>query len=138
MKCVLGFDFGTQRIGVAVGQSVTGTASPITILSAHQGVPDWQQIKKLIDEWQPARLVVGLPLNMDGTEGDITQQARRFTEKLAELTQLPTETIDERLSTLAAEALVDPRKKKRVDGLAAMVIVETWLAHDKRNSSPCL
>ncbi len=128
IQSVLGFDFGTQRIGVAAGQTVTGTASPVTILSARQGIPDWQQVKKLIDEWRPSQLVVGLPLNMDGSESDISQQARQFADQLAKLSQLPTTTIDERLSSIAAEQLLDPRKKVHVDGLAAMIIVETWLS----------
>jgi len=134
MQCILGFDFGTQRIGVAVGQTITGTASPLTILSAQQGKPNWSDIKKLITEWQPSHLIVGLPLNMDGTESDISQLARQFARQLTELSQLPTEIIDERLSSIAAEQLLDPRKKKHSDGLAAMIIVETWLSHQRNQT----
>ncbi len=136
MQCILGFDFGTQRIGVAVGQAITGTASPLTILPAQQGIPDWAEVKKIIGEWQPSHLIVGLPLNMDGSESDSSQLARRFAQQLTERSGLPTEIIDERLSSVAAEQLLDPRKKKPVDSLAAMIIVETWLAHQRNSSCP--
>ena len=75
---ILGFDFGLKRIGVAVGQTVTQSARPLTILNAKQGVPDWLEIKKLILEWGVNALIVGLPLNMDGTEQPITARAREF------------------------------------------------------------
>ena len=69
---LLGFDFGTKSIGVAVGQQLTGTARPLTALKAQEGTPDWNLIEKLLKEWQPDYVVVGLPLNMDGTEQPLT------------------------------------------------------------------
>ncbi|MEX2326244.1 MAG: Holliday junction resolvase RuvX, partial [Pseudomonadales bacterium] len=99
----MGFDFGMSRIGVAVGQSVTGTANPLTVLSARNGIPDWSQIENLISEWQPAVLVVGLPLNMDGTNSDMSDRARKFARRLAGRFNLPTTTMDERLTTREAK-----------------------------------
>lgn len=129
---VLGFDFGMKRIGVACGQSITQTAAPVTVLKARQGVPDWAQIQHLIDRWQPDALIVGLPLNMDGTEQPVTQAARRFGNRLQQHYKLPVEFVDERLSSRAAkwEIIDTPGKKKdlkRIDTYAACLIVETWL-----------
>ncbi|HAW77355.1 MAG TPA: Holliday junction resolvase RuvX, partial [Alteromonas australica] len=81
-RTVLAFDFGTKSIGVAVGQEVTGTASPLAALKARDGIPDWQQIAALYEEWQPHLVVVGLPLNMDGSEQEMTQRAKKFANRL--------------------------------------------------------
>ena len=69
-RTLLGFDFGMKNIGIAVGQELTRTANPLTAIKARDGIPDWELIARLLQEWQPALLVVGLPLNMDGTEQD--------------------------------------------------------------------
>ena len=81
-RTVLAFDFGTKSIGVAVGQEITGTASPLAALKARDGIPDWNVIEKLYEEWQPQLVVVGLPLNMDGTEQEVTQRAKKFANRL--------------------------------------------------------
>ena len=78
----LGFDFGTKRIGIAVGQSLTGTASALTTLNTLQGKPDWDAISALIKEWQPDRLIVGLPVNKDGSLHEISKAAQRFGNRL--------------------------------------------------------
>lgn len=132
---VLGFDYGRTRIGVAVGQTVTRTASPVTTLPAVNGQPDWDQVTALISEWQPAALVVGLPINMDGTPGETTEAAQRFARQLEGRYRLPVHLVDERLSSRAAEErLADshlPKKrrhdKRSVDAFAAQIILETWL-----------
>lgn len=132
---VLGFDFGTTRIGVAVGQTITRTASPVTTLSAHHGQPDWSAVAALIKDWQPVALVVGLPSNMDGTPGQTTEAARRFAQQLEGRFALPVQLADERLSSRAAEELLADshlsRKrrhdKRAVDAFAAQVILEAWL-----------
>ena len=80
---VLAFDFGLRHIGVAVGQSVTKTASPLTTLNANQGTPKWSEVSTVIEEWQPATLLVGLPLNMDDSESEMSGLARAFADKLA-------------------------------------------------------
>ena len=81
-RSLMGFDFGTRSIGIATGQEITGTASPLTSLKANDGIPDWSQLEKLLKEWQPDLLVVGLPLNMDGTEQEMTVRARKFGQRL--------------------------------------------------------
>lgn len=128
-ETLLGFDYGTRRIGVAVGQTLTGTARPLTTLPCRNGKPDWEAIGRLIREWQPSRLVVGLPLHMDGTEQPMTDQARRFGRQLEGRYNLPVEWMDERLSSEEAErALGSARDKGAVDAVAAAVILRDWLA----------
>ncbi|MGB0957148.1 MAG: Holliday junction resolvase RuvX, partial [Litorivicinus sp.] len=78
----LGFDYGLTRIGVATGQTLTRTASPLCVLKASNGTPQWEQIEALIREWQPVALVVGLPINMDGSDNPITARARKFAKRL--------------------------------------------------------
>ena len=122
---VLGFDFGLRRIGVAVGQSITQTANPLTILNAREGIPDWAEIGALINEWKPDVLIVGHPLNMDDTDNDITVRARRFGNRLHGRFGLKVHMVDERLSTVAAREMEPDRQ--HVDDLSASLILETFL-----------
>ena len=132
MATLLGFDFGPAKIGVAVGQTLTGTASPITTLRAVKQRPDWAGIKRLIDTWQPDALVVGLPHNMDDSEAEIAVQARRFSRQLAGRYRLPVHLVDERLTSLAArQQLGRPKKIEEFDAFAAKLILETWLSEQK-------
>src|SRR5690554_7331154 len=103
MSQVLGFDFGTSSIGVAIGQSITGTATPLTALRAKDGQPDWSQVERLLKEWQPDFVVVGLPLNMDGTEQPLTERARKFGQRLHGRFGIQVVYQDERLTTVAAK-----------------------------------
>jgi putative Holliday junction resolvase len=123
----LGFDYGTRRIGVAFGQSVSGTARPLPILPAVDGVPDWNQVAKLIDAWQPDVLVVGMPYNMEGSEGELVTRARKFANRLHGRFHLPCYGIDEHLSSHAAEELVDSSDEP-LDSIAAQLILESWFA----------
>ncbi|NLQ17362.1 Holliday junction resolvase RuvX [Marinomonas sp. M1K-6] len=131
---VLGFDFGTTRIGVAIGQSITGTAQPLAPIKAKDGVPNWDEITRLVDEWQPDAFVVGLPLDMDGLENEMCQRARKFAKRLHGRFNLPYHMMDERLSSYEAKGQVIARggnrnfKENSVDGLAAQMILETWFA----------
>src|SRR5687767_3372253 len=102
VEILLGFDFGTKRIGVAIGQCVTKTATPLGIVHAKDGQPDWLALQKFIKKWHPDALVVGIPLNMDGTEQVLTLKAREFARELAIRFQLPIFEMDERLSSVAA------------------------------------
>ncbi len=79
---VMAFDFGTRRIGVAVGQELLGSGQPVALVPARDGIPDWQQIESLLEEWRPDLVVVGLPLNMDDTENDMCARARKFGKRL--------------------------------------------------------
>ncbi len=131
---VLGFDFGLRRIGVAVGETVTGSAHPVTTLQCAQpGQVDWDAITRLIAEWQPDALVVGLPQRDDGSDGEMAQAARRFSRRLQGRYGLTVHLVDERLSSQEArERLHDRggrarRDKAAIDMIAASVILETWL-----------
>jgi putative Holliday junction resolvase len=128
---VLGFDFGFRRIGVAAGQAITKTATPLPSLAAKQGVPNWQDIAKLIKEWQPQALLVGIPLLMDGKEQPITGNAREFSQALAQF-NLPVFEVDERLSTREARSRLSEINQfknmnhQKVDSMAACIIIETF------------
>ena len=136
---LLCFDFGTRQIGVAYGQTQSGTAAPVAVLKARDGQPRWEEVTRLIDEWRPARLLVGLPLNMDGSESEFCQRARRFARRLRARSGKPVAMVDERLTT--AEAKTDagaPRDYRRhpVDGRAAALILGTWLSDPGAGCDP--
>lgn len=129
---LLGFDYGEKRIGVAVGQTLTGSVTPLTTLSSVRQQPDWAHISALIAEWRPDRLIVGLPLHMDGSEQVLTQRAKRFGNQLKGRYNLPVEWLDERLTSHAAESLLREQGKKRpdkkdIDKIAASLILQSWL-----------
>ncbi|MEX2367738.1 MAG: Holliday junction resolvase RuvX [Pseudohongiellaceae bacterium] len=133
----LGFDFGTRKIGVAVGQTITGTASPLPEIKCHKGKPDWQLIEKLCAVWKPDGFVVGLPYNMDGSESEMSRRARKFVNQLQGRINLPCYTVDERLSSREAREISRNSAKLRgvkydqmqqVDSLAAQLILESWMS----------
>ncbi len=130
---VLGFDFGLKRIGLATGQTITGTATPLCTLQAISQKPDWASIAAQIKQWRPDALIVGIPYLADGGESDITRAARNFGKQLEQRFKLPVYTVDERYSSYAAEhALKAERKiakhnKHEIDKLAASMIVLSWL-----------
>lgn len=131
-QTLLGFDFGTKSIGVAVGQQLTGTARPLVALKAQEGTPDWNLIARLLEEWQPDFVVVGLPLNMDGTEQPLTARARKFANRLHGRFGIQVELQDERLSTVEARAALFERggyralNKGQVDSQSAVIILQDW------------
>ena len=132
---LLGFDFGLRRIGVAVGQTATRTASALCTVS-HSARPDWQAISKLLEEWRPAGLVIGLPLDAGGHETQMSQAARQFAAMLGQRFQKPVYFMDERLSSVQAQSQFAEarsagraRRKdaRRLDAVAAKIILENWL-----------
>lgn len=128
---VLGFDFGITKIGMAVGQTITHSARPLSVLKAKNGVPDWMLIKRAINEWGVDALVVGLPLNMDGTEQPLTVRARQFAEALKQQCLLPMYLMDERLTTVAAREAMHSQLKgaarfEKADSVSAQFILESW------------
>lgn len=129
---LLGFDFGMKRIGVAVGQMVTKTARPLSTINAKEGVPPWEEINKLIKAWRPTAIVVGIPLNMDGTEQPITHAARYFAEQLHQQYTIPVYGVDERLTTKEARERIFSKggykalQSGQIDCVAAQLILETW------------
>jgi len=133
----LGFDFGYKRIGVAVGQRLTCTATPLPTLNATDGAPNWETIAALIKQWRPSALIVGFPTRVDGGSLYVTKPAKRFSDRLHGRFKLPVFLVDERLSTVEARALLFEKggyrkiKHAEVDSLAACVILEQWLQQTK-------
>ena len=131
-RVVLAFDWGSKSIGVAIGQSVTATATPLTPLPARQGVPNWSDLQRLIEEWQPDLFVVGIPLNMDATQSDSSIRAERFGRILEGRFGICWTDMDERLSTYEVKTRLQQSgrdgivKKGPIDSLAAKLILESW------------
>lgn len=128
----LAFDFGTKSIGCAVGQSITGTAQALPAFKAQDGIPNWTEIEKCLNMWKPDVVVVGLPLNMDDTEQELTQLAKKFANRLQGRFNLNVQLQDERLTTTQARTEIFERggyralKKGKVDGISACLILESW------------
>lgn len=132
----LGFDFGMKYIGVAIGQSVTCTASPVTTLVARDGIPNWNEIQALIEKWQPDGLIVGIPLKMDDSVQPVTFSARRFVKRLQGRFGLPMHTVDERLSSWEAQKRIEEAKERKIKSesdihaISAMILVEQWISEN--------
>ena len=120
---VLGIDFGTRRIGVAVGNTGTGTAAALAVVGCRRGRPDWDRLEALVREWQPARIVLGLPGTADGGPHPLAARIRRFARTLELRCRLPVSTVDERLSSVEADRRAGGSGN---DALAAQIILETW------------
>lgn len=135
-KIIIAFDFGMKRIGVAIGQTVTQTARPLDTIQAKEGEPNWNAMVKLIKNWLPDALVVGIPLNMDGTDQPITERARHFANILRERFQLPVHEMDERLTTkdareqLFVQGGYKALQDGQVDRVAAQLILQNWFAEN--------
>lgn len=141
---VLGFDVGMRRIGVAVGNAMTGSARAVAVIDVHAAGPDWAHAERLLREWRPDGLVVGDPMTLDGGDQPIRKAARAFARELRQRTGLPVAMIDERNSSQEAArrfaaARAEGRRKRRdaevLDAVAAAVIVERWLS-SPRDAQP--
>lgn len=134
MATLLGFDFGPRKIGVAVGQRITGTARPLKTLRSRDDQPDWAGIASLVREWRPSALVLGLPLGPDDMPVDWAGQIHRFARQLRGRFGLPVHLIDERLTSVEARRQLRSRPGPRPsdhlleDAVAAALILETWLS----------
>ena len=135
---VLGFDFGMKRTGVALANTLTGTATPLCTLISINTKPDWEGISKLIEEWRPEQLVVGIPYLLDGSSSDMTTKAEKFCRQLEGRYQLPVDGINEQLSSLEAEQRLKQARqvgrkskvnKQEIDQLAAAIILESWIVN---------
>lgn len=120
---ILAFDFGLKHIGVAVGQTVTRTASPLTTLAAKNGTPEWPAIRQLVSNWRASRLIVGLPLNMDDSASEMSERASTFAQQLQDATGVDVILVDERLTSFAAKEI----SAEDNHALAASLIAETYL-----------
>ncbi|MDR2876633.1 MAG: Holliday junction resolvase RuvX [Chromatiales bacterium] len=139
-RTLLGFDYGSRKIGIAVGQELTGSSTPLITLRHSGGNPDWDAITRLITQWRPAALVVGIPLNMDDSEQPMTAAARRFARRLNGRYGLPVFETDERLSSRAALDLLHDehehgRRHLNVDEVAAHVILQTFFSRQQSGDS---
>ncbi len=138
---VLAFDFGLRQIGVAVGSISRRSSQALTVLNAKEGQPQWQEVEALVSEWQPAILVVGEPLNMDGSDSELAERARKFARRLHGRLGLPFEMADERLSSFEAKQQLAEQghrgdyKKAPADSQAAALILDTWLAERDNGSA---
>ena len=123
-KTLLCFDYGEKRIGVAVGQTVTSTATALQTVLVINKKPDWEAIKILIDEWKPDKFIVGHPFTLHGTRQKMTDAAERFSRQLKHRFKLPVDLIDERLSSY--EAQQELKSTRNLDPTSAKLILETW------------
>lgn len=133
-QTLLGFDFGKKKTGVAVGQALTCTASPLTTLHSRQGKQDWLSIGRLIEEWKPDGLVVGIPYHMDGSEQTMTLAAQKFCRQLEGRYHLPVYEAEERLTSCAAEQDAG-KHSKDIDKLAAQLILQDWLQQQREQNN---
>lgn len=130
---LLSFDYGTKSIGVATGQMITATAQPLAAIKANDGIPNWDIVEKVIKEWMPDLVVVGLPLNMDGTEQPITQRAKKFANRLNGRFGVKVVLQDERLTTASAKEFIFSHggykalEKGKIDSVSAALILESWM-----------
>lgn len=130
---MLALDFGLRHIGVAVGNTFSRTAQPLTIIKAKDGVPDWAALSSLAEEWRPDRIVVGLPINMDGSPSELSERASKFARQVEGRIGVVVSLVDERLSSREAKrsALAEGHRgdfaAEPIDDQAAAIILSTWL-----------
>jgi len=130
IQTVIGFDYGERRIGIATGQTITASATPLTTLNSINQKPDWDEIEKIINEWKPDALIVGLPLFLDGSDSEMTKKAQRFSRQLEGRFHLPVHLINESLTSFEAEQHLTKKNqhnKQEIDKIAAAIIVQSWL-----------
>jgi len=132
MPLALGFDYGLSRIGVASGQTLTRTASPIGAIRAQDGIPKWDEIESLLNQWQPDLVVVGLPLHADGSVSDMAVRAKQFGQRIHGRFGVDVHYIDEFETTREARALTAFHRKASdqqgaLDAACASLILERWL-----------
>ncbi|RZO27756.1 MAG: Holliday junction resolvase RuvX [SAR86 cluster bacterium] len=128
---IVAFDFGTKKIGVAVGQTATYTSSPLQIIINKDNKVNWSEISILLNEWNPELIIVGKPLNMDGTDSEIMKQVEKFYEKLKNTFDVNLEYIDERLTTFEAKQILEDTDIDQVDANAAKILIDNWFEMNK-------
>lgn len=132
---IIAFDFGTQKMGMAVGQSLIESANPLPLFPMKDGIPNWDELLKIIKSYQPGLFLVGLPLNMDDSESELSTRARKFARRLRHQTNIETLMVDERLTTREARDELDHYqaqgrgKKLSADSIAAALLIESWYRH---------
>ena len=133
IKQIIAFDFGLKQIGVATGSILSGMATELCVLKAKDGKPDWQEVTQFLEEWRPDICLVGLPLNMDDSESDLSARARKFANQLHGRSGIAIEFVDERLTSFEAKNISREMghkgdyKEAPIDALAAKLLAEQWL-----------
>lgn len=131
-QTIMAFDFGTQKMGIAVGQQLIENSQALALFPMKDGIPNWENLLKIIKEWQPHLFLVGLPLNMDDSESDLSTRARKFARRLRHQTNITTWMVDERLSTREARETLESyqqqgqAKRLSADSIAAALLIESW------------
>lgn len=131
-QMIMAFDFGTQKTGMAVGQALIESANPLPLFPMKDGIPNWDNLLKIVKQYQPDLFIIGLPLNMDDSESELSTRARKFARRLRHQTNIETWMVDERLSTRAARDELSHYhaqgrgKKVSADSLAATLFIESW------------
>lgn len=129
---IMAFDFGTQKMGMAIGQAAIQSANPLTLFPMKDGIPNWEDLLKIVKEWQPDLFLVGLPLNMDESESELSARARKFARRLRHQTNIETLMVDERLTTREARSELNQyqaqggNRKLAADSIAAALLIESW------------
>ncbi|WP_159124353.1 Holliday junction resolvase RuvX [Acinetobacter variabilis] len=132
---IMAFDFGRQKMGMAVGQSLIESANPLPLFPMKDGIPNWDELLKIVKSHQPGLFLVGLPLNMDDSESELSTRARKFARRLRHQTNIETLMVDERLTTREARDELDHYqaqgrgKKLSADSIAAALLIESWYRH---------
>ncbi len=134
-QTIMAFDFGTQKMGIAIGQSAIESANPLPLFIMKDGIPNWDELLKIVKSHQPNLFLVGLPLNMDDSESELSTRARKFARRLRHQTNIETWMVDERLTTREARDELDHYqaqgrgKKLSADSIAAALLIESWYRH---------
>jgi putative Holliday junction resolvase len=128
---VISFDFGTKKIGVAVGQTETRTSSPLQIVFSKNNTVNWNEIESIVNEWKPNLILVGKPLNMDGSDSDMMEKVDIFYKKLEKISKIPCEYVDERLTSFEARESLTEIKKDLIDAHAAKILIDQWFNNNE-------
>ncbi|WP_343189060.1 Holliday junction resolvase RuvX [Buchnera aphidicola (Chaitoregma tattakana)] len=132
----ISFDYGTKYIGVAIGQNITNTGNILQSIRLKNKIVNWNKIKKIIKYWNPTSIIVGLPLNMDGTEQEFTIETKNFAYKISKKFKIKVYMHDERLSTIEAKHILFTKgiknlTKNKINSTSALIILESWLLKNK-------
>ena len=128
---IIAFDYGEKKIGVAVGQTSTNTSSPLKVIFNNHGKVNWDEINSLLNEWNPDLIIVGKPLNMDGTESEVMKKVDKFYNNLTKIYKARYEYVDERLTTFEAKEILKDNKAELVDANAAKILIDNWFNINK-------
>ena len=123
---IVAFDFGEKKIGVAVGQTETNTSSPLQVIQNKDNKINWNEISIVLDEWKPDLILIGKPLNMDGTDSKIMKKVDKFFQKLKSTYEAEYQYVDERLTTFEAREILKENVKDFVDANAAKILIDSW------------